>query len=319
MYQKTLIILAWFIASYSVLVFSNLPLWGGLLASVSLAMATAAIGFNIQHDGNHQSYSDNRIINRLMAMTLDIVGGSSYLWHWKHNTLHHIYSNIHEHDDDINVGLLGRLAPQQQRLFFHRYQHFYMWLLYGFTAVKWQVLDDFIGISKGRIGKIKIPRPRGWDLAVFIAGKIFFFNLAWIVPSLFHPVWVVTCFYLFTVGIMGLLLGVIFQLAHCVEEADFPNPDPDTNQLQNEWMIHQIETTVDFARNNQLLNWYIGGLNFQIEHHLFPRISHIYYPALSKIVEQTCREYGINYTAHASFMSSLRSHYRFLYRLGQPA
>ncbi|MEC8942699.1 MAG: fatty acid desaturase [Verrucomicrobiota bacterium] len=126
-------------------------------------------------------------------------------------------------------------------------------------------------------------------------------------------------FYLLTSWTIGLIISVIFQLAHCVEEADFPEPNPQSLQMKNEWMIHQIETTINFARKNHLLNWYIGGLNFQIEHHLFPRISHIHYPALSEIVENTCREFGIGYFAHPNFLGCLKSHYLFLQKMGRPA
>jgi linoleoyl-CoA desaturase len=319
MYIKTVIILLWFFSSYAVLVFTPLPVWAGILVSISLALAAAGVGFNIQHDGNHGAYSGNRKINYLMALTLDMVGGSSYMWNYKHNAMHHTYSNIHGYDDDIAVGFLGRLCPHQKRFFFHRFQHFYMWGLYGFLEIKWAFFDDFCHAIKGRIGKLPFPRPKGWDLFIFLAGKLFFISLVFVIPVFFHPFWVVCLFYLLTACSIGLIISVIFQLAHCVEEAEFPEPDPETLQMENEWMIHQIETTVNFARKNHLLNWYIGGLNFQIEHHLFPRISHVHYPALSEIVEKTCREFGIGYFAHPTFFSSLRSHYCFLQKMGRSA
>ena len=318
MYVKTAIILTWFFSSYAFLVFAPLPIWAGIMTSVSLALAAAAVGFNIQHDGNHGAYSGNTRINSLMALTLEMLGGSSYIWSYKHNKMHHTYANIHGHDDDIDLGFLGRLCPHQKRLPFHRYQHFYIWGLYGFLQIKWAFFDDFRDAIRGRIGKLSFPRPKGLNLLIFLGGKLFFFSLVFLIPAFFHPFWVVCLFYLLTSCTIGVITSVIFQLAHCLEEADFPEPDPQSLQMKNEWMIHQIETTVNFARKNHLLNWYAGGLNFQIEHHLFPRISHVHYPALSEIVENTCREFGVGYFAHPTFLSSLRSHYLFLQKMGRP-
>lgn len=318
MYVKTAIILTWFFSSYAFLVFAPLPIWAGIMTSVSLALAAAAVGFNIQHDGNHGAYSGNRRINSLMALTLEMLGGSSYIWSYKHNKMHHTYANIHGHDDDIDLGFLGRLCPHQKWLPFHRYQHFYIWGLYGFLQIKWAFFDDFRDVIRGRIGKLSFPRPKGLNLLIFLGGKLFFFSLVFCIPAFFHPFWVVCLFYLLASCALGLIISVIFQLAHCLEEADFPVPEPQSLQMKNEWMIHQIETTVNFARKNHLLNWYIGGLNFQIEHHLFPRISHVHYPALSEIVENTCREFGIGYFAQPTLLSSLKSHYLFLYKMGRP-
>ena len=210
------------------------------------------------------------------------MGGSSYFWARKHNTIHHSYANITGHDDDINLGFLGRLSPHQKRLKFHRFQHFYLWVLYGFLPIKWHVYDDFRDLATGRVGGNRFARPKGWDLAVFIGGKTFFFSLAFVVPLLMHPAWAVLLLYITASLVEGMVLSVVFQLAHCVQEAAFPLPRPDTGRMETAWAVHQVETTVDFARGNRLLSWFIGGLNFQIEHHLFPRICHVHYPALAR-------------------------------------
>jgi linoleoyl-CoA desaturase len=129
----------------------------------------------------------------------------------------------------------------------------------------------------------------------------------------------VLLFYLIVTGVLGVIMSVVFQLAHCVEEADFPLPDAETNRMGSAWAIHQVETTVDFARRSRVLSWYLGGLNFQVEHHLFPRVCHVHYPALSKIVEATCRDHGVKYSAHPTLWAGIASHYRWLRRMGQPA
>jgi linoleoyl-CoA desaturase len=321
MYFKTASILAWFVGAYLLLLFFATSWWTIIPLAIVLGLAIAAIGFNIQHDGGHKAYSDRQWVNRMMALTLDLMGGSSYLWDWKHNSFHHTYPNIDGHDDDIDVGILGRLSPQQRRFKFHRLQGIYLWLLYGFLAIKWHFFDDFYNIAVGRIGGHKIPRPRGKDLMVFIGGKVVFFSIAFVIPMLLHPWWAVLGVYAIAAFVSGVVLSVVFQLAHCVEEAEFPVPvlGPDGGeQMQTDWAVHQVQTTVDFARRNRLLCWFLGGLNFQIEHHLFHKICHIHYPALSKVVEDTCREFGIRYAAHRSFLDAVASHYRWLVIMGRP-
>lgn len=318
MYLKSAIILGWLAASYLLLLVGAGTWWLAVPLVVSLGLAMAACGFSIQHDGGHQSYSERRWINRLAALTLDLLGGSSYVWARKHNVIHHSYSNIAGHDSDINIGVIGRLAPQQKRLRFHRLQHLYLWLLYGFLPIKWQLYDDFRDVITGRIEGRRFARPRGWELAAFVGGKLVFGTLAFVIPLLLYPPWIVLLCYVGASFVQGLALSVVFQIAHCVEEADFPLPREETGRIEAPWAVHQVETTVDFAPRSRWLSWFIGGLNFQIEHHLFPRLCHVHYPALSHVVRQTCREMGLKYVAHQSVWSALASHYRWLRRMGRP-
>jgi linoleoyl-CoA desaturase len=81
--------------------------------------------------------------------------------------------------------------------------------------------------------------------------------------------------------------------------------------------IHQIQTTANFATRSRLVTWFCGGLNFQIEHHLFPKMSHIHYPEVSKIVKATCQEYGIKYIEFPRVTAAMRSHWKLLYDLGR--
>jgi len=317
MYLKTAIILGVFGAVYLSLVFLASTWWQALPLSILLGFTMAAIGFNIEHDGGHNSYSDYAIVNQLMAMTLDLVGASSYVWHWKHGVVHHTYANITGHDVDIDLGAIGRLTPHQKRLSFHRWQHFYLWPLYGLIVVKWHWFDDFRDVLLGRIDQQRMPRPKRWGLVRFIGMKAMFITIAFVIPMLLHPVWNVLLLYGVTVVVAGVLVSVVFQLAHCVEEADFPMPEANTNLVNNPWAIHQIETTVNFSRRSKLQTWFLGGLNFQVEHHLFPRICHVNYPGMSKIVEDTCREFGVTYKQHPTFRAGLASHFRWLRRMGR--
>jgi linoleoyl-CoA desaturase len=318
MYVKTAILLTAFVASYGLLVFGARTWLEGLLWAVVLGLCAAGIGLNVQHDGGHRAYSRHPWVNRLMARTLELIGGSSYLWWWKHGVFHHTYVNVAGHDTDINLGPLARLAPHQRRLAFHRWQHLYLWPLYGLLSIKWQCVDDFHKLVRGRINEHRVPRPRGVELLIFLAGKAVFFALAFGIPLAFHPFGVVLGYYLLSGLVTGFLLSVVFQMAHCVEEADFPVPGEGTGRIDRAWAVHQAQTSVDFCRRSRAVSWLVGGLNFQIEHHLFPRISHIHYPAISELVEQTCREFGIKYTVHRSFWAGIASHFRWLRRMGMP-
>jgi linoleoyl-CoA desaturase len=316
MYLKTAAILAVFIACYVMLVFYTTPWWLAFPLAILLGLAVAGIGFNVQHDGSHQAYSRHNAINKIMAMTLDIIGGSSYLWHYRHVLYHHTYVNITDEDTDIDLGILARLTPYQKRHAFQRWQHFYVWPLYGLMAINWHLRGDFWEVLTGRIGAHKCPRPRGWNLFIFIAGKLLFLTLAFVIPSFFHPFPIVLLFYAVAALTMGIVMSIVFQLAHAVEAAEFPMPIDGTTEMEHAWAVHQAETTVDFARRSSIVAWLLGGLNFQIEHHLLPKICHIHFPALSRIVEQTCREFGVKYREHATFRAGLASHFRWLRRMG---
>lgn len=315
MYLKTVIIFAWLALSYGVMVFAPVPGWVRGLAAVSLGLAASGVGFSVMHDAGHRAYSKSKRLNTFLFLSIDLLGASSYVWNIKHNIMHHSFANLDGHDDDIDVGWLARLSPEQERHGFHRFQHLYIWPLYGFLMFKWHFWDDFYSWAAGKIGQRKMPRPKGRDALTLVLGKLIWFTLAFVVPSFFFPVLGVIAFYFVYSIVQGLMMAVVFQLAHCVEEAQFPAV-PEDFKMETDWATHQLMTTVDFGRENRLLSWYIGGLNFQIEHHLFPGVSHIHYPAISKIVEHTCEEYGIPYAVQPSFFGGIRSHFRHLRTLG---
>jgi linoleoyl-CoA desaturase len=317
MYFKTATILVWFAASYLLLICVATTWWQAGLLSLSLALATAGVGFCIQHDANHGAYSRFPAMNQLMGLTLDLLGASSYVWHWKHNIAHHTYTNVNTADDDIDLGFLCRLAPTQRRRRIHRLQQFYMWLLYGFLMPMWHFFYDFQRVSRARVGRSRFPRPKGWDLVKLIGGKALFFGWALVLPLCFHRWWVVLVFYAVTSFALGLILSVVFQLAHCVEEANFPGWPHDPGPAKA-WAVHEVETTVNFARRNRLLTWYLGGLNYQVEHHLFPKVCHVHYPRLAPIVQGVCREYGVRYSSNDRLLTALGSHWRWLRQMGRP-
>ena len=318
-YVKSAVILVTLAASYTLLVFGAPTFGQSLLLAAVVGISMALVGFNIQHDANHGAYSRHRWINECLGLSLDLIGGGSHMWKYKHNVVHHTFANITGHDDDIELGILGRLSPHQKWLPFHRYQHYYLWFLYGFLVIKWHLFDDFRAFAASHAGGRHFGRPRGWQLVKFVAGKLCFFSAAFVIPALIHPLWVVICYYLGIAWLAGLILSIVFQLAHSVEGASFPIPDSSTGQITDSWSVHQIETTVDFARRNWLLSWLLGGLNFQVEHHLFPRICHIHYPKIARFVRKECQKSGLHYKEHITFFSALAAHGRWLKRMGRGA
>ena len=280
--------------------------------SVVFGVALAGIAFNIQHDANHGAFARSRAMNRAAAFTLDIMGISSHVWRWKHNVFHHTFPNVEGADTDVDPRIFACFRPSQRRFWFHRYQHVYVWILYGFMVVRWHFLYDFLRLLSGRIGPHSLPRPRGIDLALFIAGKCCFFSLTFGLPLVFHPWPTVLLFYATTALTLGWICSLVFQLGHCFSDTSFRSSD---NGATIDWALHQLSTTADFARASTLLTWYLGGLNFQIEHHLFPNLPHVHYQQIAPLVENACRQHGAPYVAHATFVAALRSHWQFLRRM----
>jgi linoleoyl-CoA desaturase len=314
-WAKSALVLAWTLASYLFLLLVASSPAEAIPGAVSLGLAAAAIGFCIMHDANHGGYSRRRVVNRLAAHSLDLIGGSSYVWSAKH-LAHHTYTNIADHDPDIDALPFARFEPTQARRRWHRYQHVYMWLLYAFVTVRWQAVTDFTFLARGSVGRSALRRPRGWNLAGLVAGKIFFVIWAIAIPLALHTPLHVAEVFLLASAVASLALTVTFQLSHCLEEAVTITPAEGAGA---EWHIHQVEATADFAQRNTVIRWYVGGLNHQIEHHLFPRVPHTLHPKLAGIVRTTALECGVAYNAHPTMRAALRSHTRWLKQMGAAA
>ncbi|MCS7086542.1 MAG: acyl-CoA desaturase [Bacteroidia bacterium] len=315
---KTAVVLTSFFGCYAALVFFSWPWYITLALCVAMALSVAGIGFNIMHDAAHRSYSKRAWVNTVLAYTLDLIGGSVALWKTKHNVIHHTYTNIPRWDGDIAQDAIIRLAPQQPYLKIHRFQHIYAFFLYSLLSLLWIYFGDFQKLATRKIESYPLPRLSRKELFVLFAFKIFHLFYALVLPCFFHPWWGVLLCYLFINLIIGFILSVVFQLAHIYENTEYPEPDPETHKINNEWAKHQLATTANFGVKNRILSWCIGGLNFQVEHHLFPHICHVHYPKINKILRETCEEFKVKYNEFPSFRSALRAHVRQLYLLGRP-
>ena len=317
LFVKTGVIFAWLAGSYALLVFGVTSYLGALLAGVALAQGLALAGFNIMHDGAHESYARSRIINRLMGGMLNVLGGSQLVWRHKHNRLHHVYTNIHPFDNDLGSSALLRLHPAQPWRPWQRLQHGYAWAIYSLLTLWWVTVGDVQKLWSGHIGPYKLPTLTVANVAVFSVTKLCYVGYALLLPCLLHPWQYVLLGFVGVHLLCGVTLSVVFQLAHATEPSRFPTLETPTGEMSTPWAVHTLETTANFAPRNPVVAWYLGGLNFQIEHHLFPRISHVHYPAISTIVAATCQEYDLPYVCYPTVRTALAGHYRFLQRMGR--
>src|SRR5690606_28534102 len=314
LFSKTIILFTLLIALYVILVFftpSNG--WLSLALCALMGVVVAAIGFNVMHDGAHGSYSSRKWVNESMAHSLNLLGGVSFIWKQKHNINHHSYTNVEGMDDDIDIKPFIRVHEGQKKYWFHRYQHIYGLLLYGITYFFWVFYNDFKKYFSGKIAEhTKMQKLAWWEHVVFWATKLFYVA-AFIVFPIYNVGLADTIIgYVLMVVITGITISVVFQLAHIVEDMEFVNPEGKSMKIESEWAIHQLQTTSNFATKNKFICWLLGGLNFQVEHHLFPRISHIHYPALNAIVKDTCREFNITYKEFPTLRQALFSHIVYL-------
>jgi linoleoyl-CoA desaturase len=311
---KTAVIFAAAALSYAWIVFGAQSWIGGAIGCFVLAQAIALIGFNVMHDGAHGAYSSSRRINWWMAFTLDLLGGSNKMWRTSHNVSHHMFTNIDGYDVDLFSNGLLRLSPAQTRLPHHRFQLFYVFAVYALTSLWWVTTRDveYFVFKKGQ-HRIRAKLTLG-ESALLAASKLLYYAIALGVPMAFHPTASVLLGFLLTHLAAGLTLGTVFQLAHTTEVVAFPRPTG--GSMEREWAVHQVETTVDWAPNSRIAAWYCGGLNFQIEHHLFSHVSHVHYPAISRIVREACADHRIRYHSHPSFWAALKAHLRFIAAMG---
>ncbi|MDB5815889.1 MAG: desD [Rhodocyclales bacterium] len=316
LYRKTLLGYGLILAGYVSLVWCVDSLWGALLAGFALAQGYIIVAFNVMHDGAHGSYSARRWVNWLAGAAMDVIGSSQMLWKQKHNQLHHTYPNIDGKDDDISIGALMRLSPNQKWYPWHRLQALYAPVLYSMLTMYLGLFSDFHKIVTNKIGNTPLQPQARWELPWFFTHKLAYFAYTLVIPSFFHPFWQVLLAFAGVHAIFGLVLSLVFQLAHTVEGTDFPLPVDNSNRMPNEWAVHQMNTTANFAPHNKFASFYMGGLNYQIEHHLFHRVSHIHYPALSSIVRKTCEEFAVRYLCFPSVSAALKAHFCLLHSLG---
>jgi len=317
---KSIVLLLLYLVPFALLLAFAPGLGVSLALWFIMAIGVAGVAMSVMHDANHGAFSKSKTLNYLMAHSVNLLGASAFNWKLQHNILHHTYTNVVEMDEDIDDMVFMRFSPHTNVRFYHKVQWVYAFVFYGLLTLYWVTLKDFLqffrfirsGVNanskaENRIAFMKI-----------VAFKVPYFCCILVAPTLFSgiPFWEVLLGFLLMHFVAGIILSTVFQLAHTVEGTSHPLPC-DSGIIENDWAIHQLNTTANFARKSRLLSWYVGGLNFQIEHHLFPRISHIHYPHIADIVKETATEFGIPYLESKTLGHAIRSHMNTLHRFGR--
>ena len=317
LFFKAIFFFASYLALYVHLVYFTPEAWLAVLECILMGGFTAAIGFNVMHDGGHGSFSKNKLVNKLAAFSVNFLGASHIMWKMKHNIIHHTYTNIDGVDDDIEIKPFLRMCSTQKRYKLHRFQHYYVWFLYTLLHLIWVFQTDYKKYFSKKIGSVALTKMSMQEHIGFWGAKVGYAILFMVIPiiKLGFFKWLIG--FLIVSMVTGFVISIVFQLAHTVEHLEFPVPEVLSQKIENEWAIHQVQTTANFATKNKFLSWLVGGLNFQIEHHLFPKISHIHYPAISKIIKQTCADFNIQYVEFKKMRHAVVSHAMYLRRMGK--
>jgi linoleoyl-CoA desaturase len=319
LYLKTIIVFAFYFIPFALIFAQVLPVWGALICYLLMGLGNSGIGLCVMHDANHGSYSKVKWVNTMMEYTTNMIGASSFTWKIQHNVLHHSYTNMYELDEDIDDKPFLRLSPEGKLKWYHKFQHWYAPLLYSFATLSWVIKKDFkqlIDYNKSGMTERCGFNPTR-ETIIMIVSKVFYYFYIIALPIMLGvSLWVVILGFVLLHIVSGLLITFVFQLAHLVEGPEHTDI-PHDGKMNNTWAIHQLRSTANFATKNKLVTFLVGGLNFQIEHHLFPTISHIHYAKISEIVKGAAKEFNLPYHEFAKVNEAVISHMRVLKMLGQ--
>jgi len=319
LYLKTAILFAIFLTPYFLIItLTDMPFWLFILLSIGIGIGMAGIGMNVMHDGNHGSYSNKNWINQFMGGTIYILAGNVYNWQVQHNVLHHTYTNIIGHDEDLDAGRVIRFTKDAKWYSFHKFQHYYSIFLYGLLTFNWSLTTDFKQMKTYLDRKLSYGEPKSTKFlwTTLVITKVIYFSVWIVLPMILGVTWWKVLIGFFAMHYTaGLILSIVFQLAHVVEETENPKPN-ELGEMENTWAVHQLFTTVNFAPKNWIVNWYTGGLNHQIEHHLFPNISHIHYSKIATFVKETAQDCNLPYHEYKTMTSAVIAHFKHLKDLG---
>ncbi|MEO6132498.1 MAG: acyl-CoA desaturase [Saprospiraceae bacterium] len=315
LYAKAILFIPLAFGIYLYILLGHYSQMTGILLYIALGACFSMVAVNVMHDACHGSFSEKKWVNDVMGLTMNAIGSNAYLWKIRH-TVHHTFTNIEGMDYDIDNWPMLRQSPTQGWKPVHRYQYLYMFPIYALSTIEWMLVSDFTKyfsrkVSSTRIQKIRLP-----DHLVFWGSKAICVITYIVIPVWFlgWQNWLIGfCIVHF---IMGLSLTIIFQLAHLVENTHFEEAEKDVKQISSEWAVHQVVTTSNFATDNKILSWCAGGLNFQIEHHLFPFVSHIHYPAISEMIRNECSRHNLPYHCYPTLGKAFISHIHFMKKLG---
>ena len=320
LWLKTIVMFCIFLVPYFLILTIDMPGWLQILFTVIMGVGMAGVGMNVMHDGNHGSFSNKSWINNLMGSSIYILAGNVYNWKVQHNVLHHTYTNVHGHDEDLDAGRILRFTRHDEWKWHHKFQQYYSVLLYGLLTINWAITTDFIQMKrymKRKLAYGKLPNPFvNWG--TLVVSKFIYLTMWIILPMVILDLawWKILIGFFVMHYTAGLILSVVFQLAHVMEDAEMPLPEKD-GSMKNTWAIHQLKTTVNFSPKNKIINWFTGGLNHQVEHHIFPNISHIHYGKIAEIVKKTAQEFNLPYNEYKTTRKAIIAHFNYLRLMGK--
>jgi len=319
MILKSLVMLSVYFGPFVLIL--TVPMSGWLIFPLSILMGIgmAGIGMGVMHDAVHGSFSRRASVNKMVGNIIYFIGGNKFNWKVQHNVLHHTFTNIEGHDEDIEPKAVFRMSKASPLKKIHRFQHVYALFFYSLMTIT-RMINEFKQLAK--YNKSGLTAQQGStpkkEFNKLLTGKIAYVLIIVGLPLIFSPFswWLIILGFITMHLIAGLFMSLVFQMAHVVENAEQPVPDSE-GVIEKEWAIHEMETTVNFSRKSRLFAYIIGGLNYQVEHHLFPNICHVHYRAISPIVERTAREFGVPYNENLTFIGAIGSHLRMLRALGR--
>ena len=318
---QTFVMLALYLGPYLLMVtgvVSSTPLI--LTCWIIMGLGMAGVGMDIMHDANHGSYSKNRRLNNFLSYSLYITGGLPVTWRIQHNNIHHSYTNIHGYDADIEPVEILRFSPHKPHRKIHRFQHIYAWILYGLMTLLWITTKDFQQLVRYRKQGLLAREEKSYRLLMLklILTKTAYYIIFIGIPMYFLPIpWYITLLFFFVMHfIAGVILATVFQTAHIMPDSEYPLPDKD-GRIENNWVVHQLLVTSDYAPNSRILTWLLGGLNYHAVHHLFPHVCHVHYKKISPIIKEVTNKYDIPYRIQPTFFKAVGKHFEMLKLLGK--
>jgi linoleoyl-CoA desaturase len=325
MWIKTCVMLLLYTAPYVLLVTgigaNNLWIFLGLWFLMGWGMC--GIGAAVMHDANHGAFSAHKKVNHSIGHLLEMIGGYSVNWKIQHNILHHTYTNITGLDEDIDSIVLLRFSPRQPRYWFHRYQYIYAWGFYMIMTLFWMTVKDYLQAIRYKQHNLLIKQKVSLKKAIssITLYKVFYYGYIIVLPLFLsgQPWYTILFGFLLMHFTAGLFLSCVFQPAHVMEESPFSSPVnvEGTLRMEDSWAIHELINTTNYAPRSRILSWFIGGLNYQIEHHLFTGVCHVHYRKIAPIVKATALEFGLPYHEQPTFLRALYRHAGMLKLLGR--
>ncbi len=316
-YRKAIILVSLYLLTYiSLFIFTNI--WFLMMSYIMMGILMIVIGINLGHDAVHNAVSSNKKINNLFKYSFELLGASSYAWEKRHVQGHHIYPNIRDKDPDTTQSKIVRIYSNNKWARYHQFQFIYIPFLYLFYSLNWTLIRDYTDIFSSRASEYLSAKKTKGTIFKFIVSKLIYLSAFFLLLPIFSNLSIIQAiigFFIMHVS-ASICLTIALVPSHLSEDSTFPEAD-ESGSIKSSWAHHQVIVTNDFATDNKFITYAFGAFNHHIVHHLFPKVCHVHYEALTPIIKETILEYGLPYNYQESIAKSYISHFIFLMRLGK--